>query len=158
MSKQDSAPWSFDKLKYEIRQGTNNPVLNPIPGPNGCGLRISGFTKFGLWNDKKGLGFDNTDVAPFLVVSDDGRSYHLTDSIMGCSSERAESRRDFFRAIGRYGLLGCLAAVGAVTGRRAQLSGQRCINQGLCGKCAVFASCGLPQAISAKQVRAGGLR
>ena len=77
---------------------------------------------------------------------------------MRCSSEETESRRDFFRATVRYGLLGCLAAVAAVTGRRARLSGQRCINRGICGGCTVFASCGLPPALSAKQVRTGGLK
>jgi hypothetical protein len=74
------------------------------------------------------------------------------------SSAGAESRRDFFRTTVRYGLLGCLTAVAAVTGRRARLSNQVCVNRGICGGCAVFAICGLPEALSAKQVRTAGLK
>jgi hypothetical protein len=39
---------------------------------------------------------------------------------------------------------------------RSGAAGQRCANRGVCRGCAVFASCGLPQALSAKGARPGG--
>ena len=33
---------------------------------------------------------------------------------------------------------------------RQTLSGQKCVNRGICSNCGVFSSCGLPQALSAK--------
>jgi hypothetical protein len=62
-----------------------------------------------------------------------------------------QSRREFFRSAGRHGLLAVLTATAAVLGRRALA--QRCINQGICSGCRVFAECGLPQALSARQAR-----
>ena len=58
----------------------------------------------------------------------------------------------FFRTAARTALLGATAAVTATLVRRRQLAGQECINRGLCRGCAVFAQCGLPSALSAKQV------
>jgi hypothetical protein len=68
--------------------------------------------------------------------------------------EKGESRREFFRAAARYGLLAGLTAAGLVLGRRA-LTGQSCINRSICSGCAVFAACGLPAALSARQAPAG---
>jgi hypothetical protein len=76
---------------------------------------------------------------------------------MICSKGVGLSRREFFRAGARYGLLGVLAALAAVTGAKRRLSGQHCINRGLCSGCAVFERCGLPQALSVKQARPGGV-
>jgi len=67
------------------------------------------------------------------------------------------SRREFFRAAGRYTLLGCLAVGGAVAGTRRGLPGQTCVNQGICGSCGQFVQCGLPAALSVKQSRKGNL-
>jgi hypothetical protein len=67
--------------------------------------------------------------------------------------ERAESRREFFRTAARGGLLALLGAAVALAARRQALAGQHCINRGLCGGCPVYADCGLPQALSAKQAR-----
>jgi hypothetical protein len=65
------------------------------------------------------------------------------------------NRRDFFRGGARYALLTALGAVSATLFRRSggKLTGQTCINQGICSKCTTFADCGLPQALSAKEVQ-----
>jgi hypothetical protein len=70
----------------------------------------------------------------------------------------AATRRDFLRGSVRYALLAGLAAVSAtVAGRRDnRLPGQTCVNQGICGGCAIFTECSLPQALSAKQARTTG--
>jgi hypothetical protein len=64
------------------------------------------------------------------------------------------NRREFLRGGARYALLAGLAAVSAVLVKRraASLPGQTCINQGICRGCGAFEDCGLPQALSAKQV------
>ncbi|HWH69323.1 MAG TPA: hypothetical protein VNT26_08045 [Candidatus Sulfotelmatobacter sp.] len=72
---------------------------------------------------------------------------------MRFSLEKAENRREFFRSAARYGLLGLLTVVTAVVARTSKLAGQRCVNRGICGGCAQFEGCGLPQALSAKQAR-----
>jgi hypothetical protein len=69
---------------------------------------------------------------------------------MRFSPEKAENRRDFFRATARYGLLGLLTAAASLTIRRQVLAGQECGNRGICPSCGVFSTCGLPQALSAK--------
>ena len=69
------------------------------------------------------------------------------------------SRRQFLRGGARYTLLAALGAVSAILFKRSggKLSGQTCRNQGICCTCTVFAGCGLPQALSAKQTKRGGL-
>lgn len=59
-------------------------------------------------------------------------------------------RRDFFRLLGRVFLLGTGTAVAARWIRRGQvkLSGQTCVNQGICSPCRSYARCGLPAALS----------
>jgi hypothetical protein len=74
---------------------------------------------------------------------------------MRFSSEKAENRRDFFRATARYGLLGLLSAAASLVIRRQVLAGQECVNRGICPSCKVFSNCGLPQALSAKQALKG---
>jgi hypothetical protein len=103
--------------------------------------------------DKKGWGFANTDVAGFQRLLDSlskvrNRPRHMI-FLHGTSS----SRREFFRTGARYGLLGTLAMLAALMGTKRH----RCLNQGLCNSCAVFSSCGLPQALSAKQSKARGV-
>ena len=68
---------------------------------------------------------------------------------MRISAETMASRREFFRGTLRYGLLALLAAVGSLTARKP--TGQRCLNRGICGDCAVLVQCGLPRALSVKQ-------
>jgi hypothetical protein len=70
---------------------------------------------------------------------------------MRFSAEKVGSRRGFFRATLRYGLLGLLAAAASLAARKPRSSGQRCINRGICGDCGVFDQCGLPRALSVKQ-------
>jgi hypothetical protein len=70
--------------------------------------------------------------------------------------QKVESRREFFRAVGRYGLLGLLSVAAWLGVRPRRLDGQRCVNQGICSGCVVFAGCGLPQALSAKQAKGKG--
>lgn len=65
--------------------------------------------------------------------------------------QKPESRREFFRGAARYGLLSLLAAAASLSARKRTLTGQRCVNRGLCGNCGVFEGCGLPQALSAKR-------
>ena len=68
---------------------------------------------------------------------------------MTFSLEANASRREFFRAAARYGLLGLVSVGALVLGRRAGASA-RCINRGICRGCRVFSACGLPPALSAK--------
>jgi hypothetical protein len=62
-------------------------------------------------------------------------------------------RREFLRDGLRLAILAGLAAVGGrLAGRAAaRPGGQVCISAGLCRGCAVFADCGLPNALSAKE-------
>lgn len=69
------------------------------------------------------------------------------------------SRREFLRGGARYALLTTLGAVSATLVHRSggKLTGQTCINQGICSGCGAFADCGLPQALSAKQAGQKGI-
>jgi len=75
---------------------------------------------------------------------------------MHSSRKRVESRREFLRAAARGGLLALLIAACRLAARSGGSAGQRCVNRGVCRGCAAFASCGLPQALSAKGARPGG--
>jgi len=78
---------------------------------------------------------------------------------MNETGQHGESRREFLRGGARYALLAGLGAVSATLFKRSggKLSGQTCINQGVCSGCTAFSGCGLPQAFSAKQTKRGGL-
>lgn len=69
-------------------------------------------------------------------------------------------RREFLRGGARYALLTTLAAVSATLFKRSggKISGQTCINQGICSGCTAYAGCGLPAALSRKQFMARSLR
>jgi len=110
--------------------------------------------KNGGKEDKKGLAIDNSAVAVFLLV-EEALGVIVRSLAMHSSQERAESRREFLRAAARGGLLALLMAAGRLAARSGA-AGQRCANRGVCRGCAVFASCGLPQALSAKGARPGG--
>jgi len=69
---------------------------------------------------------------------------------------KVESRREFARTAARYGLLALVAAVAGLAARTRLPAGQSCVNRGICSGCGVFASCGLPQALSAKRAQRGG--
>jgi hypothetical protein len=75
---------------------------------------------------------------------------------MRFSPQKAESRRDFFRAAVRYALLALVSAAAGLAARPRTPARQRCINLGICSGCAVFADCGLPQALSAKRAHEKG--
>jgi len=75
---------------------------------------------------------------------------------MQSSPETVESRREFFRATARYGLLALVSAAAALATRRRMPSGQRCVNRGICRSCGSFANCGLPAALSAKHAQEKG--
>ena len=75
---------------------------------------------------------------------------------MQYSPEQVESRREFFRATARYGLLTLVGAATWLVARPRDPLGQRCVNQGICSSCGSFAECGLPQALSAKQAKKRG--
>lgn len=70
--------------------------------------------------------------------------------------QEVESRREFFRAAARYGLLTLVSAAACLAARPRPLTGQRCVNQGICSTCGVFTDCGLPQALSAKRAKEKG--
>ncbi len=63
-------------------------------------------------------------------------------------------RRQFLRDGFRYAVLGAVAAVtGKLAARQAgRPAGQLCVNAGICRGCEEFDDCGLPQALSAKEV------
>ena len=68
----------------------------------------------------------------------------------------AGSRREFFRATARYSLLALVSAAACLAARPRTNGGQRCVNQGICSSCGIFAECGLPQALSAKRAHQKG--
>jgi hypothetical protein len=70
--------------------------------------------------------------------------------------ERVESRREFFRAGARYGALAFVSALAALAARPPAGRDQQCVNSGICNGCGVFATCGLPQALSARRGRKEG--
>jgi hypothetical protein len=63
-------------------------------------------------------------------------------------------RRQFLREGLRIAALGALAAICAKLAARktVQLPGQVCIRDGICRGCPAFEACGLPQALSARDV------
>ncbi|MHC4462334.1 MAG: hypothetical protein ACYS6W_11910 [Planctomycetota bacterium] len=75
---------------------------------------------------------------------------------MNKHSGQAQSRRQLLAGVLRYATLGTLGAVGGsvVAKRRRLVREGKCINRGVCRGCDIFEKCGLPQALSAKQVLA----
>jgi hypothetical protein len=73
-------------------------------------------------------------------------------------SSHGRSRREFVRSGFRYALLTGMAVVSALLFQRngGKLSGQTCLNRGICSRCLAFKRCGLPPALSRKQARNGG--
>jgi hypothetical protein len=70
---------------------------------------------------------------------------------MQYSAEQVTSRREFFRAGARFGALALVSVVAGLVARPRKLDGQRCVTRGVCSRCDLFASCGLPQALSARR-------
>jgi hypothetical protein len=70
--------------------------------------------------------------------------------------QQVESRREFFRATARYGLLVLVSVAASLAARPQTPGGQRCVNRGICSGCGIFADCGLPQALSAKRAQQKG--
>ncbi|HUW17937.1 MAG TPA: hypothetical protein VMW16_01390 [Sedimentisphaerales bacterium] len=66
----------------------------------------------------------------------------------------SSGRRELLTGVVRYAALGLLgAAGGAVLAKRRRLVREgKCVNGGICRRCEVFEKCGLPQALSAKEV------
>jgi len=75
----------------------------------------------------------------------------------GANKNHAD-RREFLRDGARCALLAAVGAMSAVLLKRSssKLTGQTCINAGICRGCVAFTDCGLPQALSAKQAGVGG--
>ncbi len=67
--------------------------------------------------------------------------------------EKEKNRRQILISVGRYGVLGFLAAAtGTLLAKRRRLIREgKCVNGWVCSGCGVFEGCGLPQALSAKQ-------
>ena len=70
--------------------------------------------------------------------------------------DQQQTRREFFRSLGRGAVLGALAVGGAVLalGKRPARRRETCIGGGICRGCPALRDCGLPAALSFK--RAGG--
>jgi hypothetical protein len=81
----------------------------------------------------------------------------LTRWAMRFLPDNVESRREFFRAGARYGLLGLLGVAAGLAARSESPASQRCVNRGICCGCGVFPICGLPPALSAKQAKGGAI-
>ena len=75
---------------------------------------------------------------------------------MRFSFEKFESRREFFRSVGRYGVAMALAAFAVVAAWKKPGTGPRCINLGICSGCQVFSRCELPSAQSRRRNQSGG--
>lgn len=75
---------------------------------------------------------------------------------MSKHSGQTESRRQLLAGALRYATLGLLAAgAGSLFAKRRRLVREgKCINSGICRGCKAFDDCGLPQALSAKDVLA----
>jgi len=71
-----------------------------------------------------------------------------------------QNRRGLLVGALRYGTLGILGAVGgwAFAKRGRLIREGKCVNGGICRDCRVYERCGLPQALSAKQVLLGRKR
>ena len=67
---------------------------------------------------------------------------------------QVHSRRALFVDVFRYATLGMLGAAGGwgFAKRRRLVREGKCVGRGICRGCEVFEECGLPQALSAKQV------
>jgi hypothetical protein len=67
---------------------------------------------------------------------------------------RVGNRREMLGRVLRYATLGLLGAAGGFgfAKRRRLVREGKCISRGICRGCEVFKNCGLPQALSAKQV------
>ena len=76
-------------------------------------------------------------------------------TVMRVILEMMGNRREFFRASARYTLLTALSVAGYFSVRKAKLKGQQCVRQGICINCVEFANCGLPAALSRKQIAQG---
>ena len=128
----------------------------PTQGPSICGQqapfpppalqfqRWSGQNRVGVWQ-RRGCSFSGRDGKFFPL--------NFERFAMRFSAEKAGSRREFFRAAARYSLLALASVAACLTTRKPRLAGQECVNRGICSGCGVFASCGLPQALSAKNAR-----
>ena len=79
---------------------------------------------------------------------------------MNKAGQDRANRREFLRGGARYALLTTLAAVSVALFKRSggKLSGQTCVNQGICSGCTAYADCGLPQALSRKQIQSRSSR
>ncbi|RKY08015.1 MAG: hypothetical protein DRP65_09685 [Planctomycetota bacterium] len=75
-------------------------------------------------------------------------------------SSKIQSRRELLTGALRYSALGVSGMLGGwsfVKKRRLKRQG-KCINAGICRGCRVYERCGLPAALSAKQVLSGRKR
>ena len=70
---------------------------------------------------------------------------------------KMKSRRSFFEGALRYGALAVLglAATKAVVQKHRLVKEGKCVNLGICSGCDIYQNCGLPQALSRKQVIGG---
>jgi len=71
----------------------------------------------------------------------------------------SQSRREFLRSCVRWPLLAGLLALSGAAARRDRRDApgrQTCVGAGVCGACAAYPHCGLPQALSRRRARGPG--
>ena len=74
---------------------------------------------------------------------------------MRFSTELFGTRREFFRALGRYGVASALAMLAAFSAWRTNGAGRRCVNLGICGACEQFTRCELLPARNKRRIQNG---
>ncbi|MBA4387931.1 MAG: hypothetical protein C0404_08110 [Verrucomicrobia bacterium] len=77
---------------------------------------------------------------------------------MNFDTKKLETRRDFFRSVGRWSLVGLVGAVSGWLVHRnmtARRNPEVCDGGGICSRCGELSGCGLPQALSAKRASTG---
>jgi hypothetical protein len=75
------------------------------------------------------------------------------------ANDSIATRREFLRAGLRGTLLGALALLAVVLGRKANVRtpDARCRGGGLCGGCSVFDACALPAALKVRETQPRGV-
>lgn len=66
-------------------------------------------------------------------------------------SDNRRSRRDFIKDIGRILFLGAFVTGASVLVSKPSVKGEKCVSDGICGRCSTLSDCALPQALSARQ-------
>lgn len=71
---------------------------------------------------------------------------------MSLNFKQLQGRREFFRGMARYAILGGALILGRVLTARPPGESARCLPSGVCRECAAFRQCNLPQANAARNL------